>query len=75
MGELQIKRGERSQRSKRKQKRPGRSRVAMAEEAGFEPAVAVTPQLFSRQSHSAALAPFRLKTLSGMTAKDHRVSR
>jgi hypothetical protein len=31
----------------------------MAEEAGFEPAVAVTPQLFSRQSHSAALAPFR----------------
>lgn len=42
-----------------------RSVYLMAEEAGFEPAVAVTPQLFSRQSHSAALAPFRQITLSG----------
>mgnify|MGYP006898270449 CR=1 FL=1 len=54
-----TKHGEPLQTGDVKQKRPGRSRVVMAEEAGFEPAVAVTPQLFSRQSHSAALAPFR----------------
>ena len=36
----------------------------MAEEVGFEPTVSLHPQRFSRPSHSAALAPFRLATLS-----------
>ena len=31
---------------------------------GFEPTVGIHPQRFSRPSHSAALAPFRLATLS-----------
>ena len=36
----------------------------MAEGVGFEPTVGIHPQRFSRPSHSAALAPFRLATLS-----------
>ena len=36
----------------------------VAEGVGFEPTVGINPQRFSRPSHSAALAPFRLATLS-----------
>ena len=49
------------------QKRPSRSWVVLEEGEGFEPSVALTPQLFSRQSHSAALAPFREEKFIGVT--------
>ncbi len=41
----------------------------MAEGVGFEPTVGTNPQRFSRPSHSAALAPFRLARLSASSAK------
>ena len=40
------------------------TRHDVAEGVGFEPTVGIHPQRFSRPSHSAALAPFRLATLS-----------
>ena len=41
-----------------------RMSYSVAEGVGFEPTVGIHPQRFSRPSHSAALAPFRLATLS-----------
>ena len=41
----------------------------LAEEVGFEPTVGTNPQRFSRPSHSAALAPFRQRTLSAFGEK------
>ena len=40
-----------------------RKSYSVAEGVGFEPTVGIHPQRFSRPSHSAALAPFRLATL------------
>ena len=44
----------------------------MAEGVGFEPTVGIHPQRFSRPSHSAALAPFRLATLSVGSSRSFR---
>ena len=41
----------------------------MEEGGGFEPPESLTPQRFSKPSHSAALAPFRLARLSALRAE------